>query len=438
MAKKKSRRLLIILLLVLAALVISAVAWFAMLGKAGPLLVSVEKVETRTITQTVSAIGKLQPEFMVPVTSEASGEIILLAVRDGDSVYKGQIVARIQPDLAMSQVSGQRAAADGARLAIEVAKAETDRAQADLKRVSDLVKKDFATREEYDRANAAYLSAKSRQLQASAEYQRALSGLLQSQHQLNRTAVIAPMKGIVTYLAVELGQKVVGTAQMQGTEMMRISDLNTMNAWVDVDENDVAVIQVGDTARISIDALREKTYRGIVYEVGHSPRVSGQGSQEEVVNFQVRIRLIDKDFRMRPGMSCNVDIETETKTNVLSVPIQSVTVRQDLAENGRAKPSGSEAELKDKRVAQQRKDEAANRPPSIVWVLGGNKVQARTVETGISDQGYIEIVKGLKGGETVVTAPFNAVSKTLQNGMVIKVEDQKDRKERFDRMREKP
>lgn len=434
MAKKKSRRLLIILLLAVAAIVVSAVVWFALLGKEGPLLVSVEKSERRTITQTVSAIGKMQPERMLPVTSEASGEIIWLGARDGDSVVKGQIVARIQPDLVNINTQANQAAAEAARQLIDVAKAETDRAKADLNRVEQLVKKDFATREEYDRANATYLSAKARQAQAQQEYSRALSGLTSARLSANRTQIAAGMTGVVTYLAVEAGQKVVGTATMQGTELMRISDLSTMNAWVDVDENDVAVIQVGDTARVHVDALRDKTYRGIVYEVGHSPRVSGAGSQEEVVNFQVRIRMLDKDFRMRPGMSCNVEIETETKRDVLSVPIQSVTVRQDATD---AK-GNADAEPKDKRAAQRRKEEEDKRPPSIVWIVNGNKVQSRQVETGISDQGYIEIVKGLKGGETIVTAPFNAVSKSLKNGAMIRIEEEKDRKGRFDRMREKP
>ncbi len=436
MAKKKSKRVFLIILLVAAALVVSAVAWFVLLKKEGPLLVSVEKAERRTITQTVSAIGKMQPEFMVKVSSEASGEIVQLAVRDGDTVRKGQLLVRIQPDLLQSQVGQSQSMAESARLSISMAKAETDRTQADLKRVNELYKKDFATREEYDRANAAYQSAAARQSQAQAQYQQSLGGLRQSQQQANRSTIFSPMSGVVTYLAVESGEKVVGTAQMQGTEMMRISDLNTMNAWVDVDENDVAVIQVGDTARIHVDALRDKVFRGVVYEVSHSPRVSGQGSQEEVVNFQVRIRMVDRDARMRPGMSCNVDIETETKTDVLSVPIQAVTVRQDVTQNSPDAPKGSEP--KDRRVAQQRKNDENKRPPSIVWIVDGNKVQLRSVETGISDQGYIEIVKGLKGGETIVTAPFNAVSKSLQNGAMIRVEDEKNRRDRFNRMREKP
>jgi len=435
MAKKKSKRALIIVLLVFVALIVSVVVWVLLLKKDGPLLVSVEKSERRTITQTVSAIGKMQPEFMVKVSSEASGEIIQLAVRDGDTVRKGQLLVRIQPDLLNTRVGQDRSMAESARLAISMAKAETERTQADLKRVNELYKKDFSTREEYDRANAAYLSASARQSQAQAQYQQSLGGLRESQQQANRSTIFSPMNGVVTYLAVENGEKVVGTAQMQGTEMMRISDLNTMNAWVDVDENDVAVIQVGDTARINIDALRDKIFRGIVYEVSHSPRVSGAGSQEEVVNFQVRIRMIDKDFRMRPGMSCNVDIETETKTDVMSVPIQAVTVRQDVANT---EAPSSEAQPKDRRLAQQRKDDANKRPASIVWVVNGNKVESRLVETGISDQGYIEIVKGLKGGETIVTAPFNAVSKSLQNGAVIRVEDEKNRRERFSRMRDKP
>lgn len=430
MASKRSRKGLWITLIVLAFIVVAAVAVYLVNKKERPVLVSVDRVGKRTITQTVSAIGRLQPEVMVKVSSEASGEIIFLGVRDGDDVKKGQLLARIQPDIVNTQLDQTRAAAESSKLQISIAQAEVQRSEADLKRISELHKKNFASKEELDRSTAAYEQASGRYRAAQADYQRSIGALKQTQASASRTTIFSPINGTVTYLAVEQGEKMVGTATMQGTEMMRISDLNTMNAWVDVDENDVALIQIGDTARIKVDALRDVVLRGVVYEIGHSAKVSAQGTQEEVVNFQVRIRILDKEVRMRPGMSCNVEIETDTKTNVVSVPIQAVTVRADAAD---AQPDV-------RSNVQDRSSEARKQrihPTSQVFVVAkNNSVHMRTVETGISDQGFIEVLSGLKVGDVIVTAPYQAVSKVLKEGSKIQIEDDAARQERFKKMRQ--
>lgn len=431
MAKKKSKKGLFITIIALLALCSAAIVWFMMNKKSGPVLVSVEPVAARTITQTVNAIGRIQPEQMVKISSEASGEIIFLGVRDGASVQMGQLLVRIQPDLVESQLAQTRASTEASRLSINVARAEYVRAEADLKRVNELYKKDFASREELDRARASFETASSRVAQAQSDYMRAQAMLQQTQATASRTTIFAPMSGVVTFLGVERGEKVVGTAQMQGTEMMRIADLSVMNAWVDVDENDVALLSIGDTARIRVDALSEVSLRGVVYEISHSPKVSGQGSQEEVVNFQVRIRLVDKDARMRPGMSCSVDIETETKPNVLSVPIQAVTIARD--EASPRKLEEPDPGQKEKRSSAESKQ---SKPQSMVWTTDGTTVQSRIVETGISDAGFIEIKEGLKNGERIVTSPYQAISKLLKNGASIRLEDPSTRKERFREMRE--
>lgn len=427
---KKSRKRLLWLIPVVIFITIGVMMMFSS-GKEGPIEVSVEQVEARTITQTVSAIGKLQPEVMVKISSEASGEIIYLGVRDGATVKPGQLLVRIKPDMMQSMLAQTRAAAEASRMSITVAKAEVDRTEADLKRVTELYKKTFASREEFDRATAAFQSAAARLAQAQADYDRARGALQETQVNVNRTTITAPMGGTVTYLGVENGEKVVGTAQMQGTEIMRIADLSTMNAWVDVDENDVALIAVGDTARIKVDALADLTVRGVVYEISHSPKVSGQGTQEEVVNFQVRIRIIDPEHRMRPGMSCSVDIETDTKTNAIAVPIQSVTIRQD--ETAAVDSQEENYRLESRKVEGIKK---SNKPKSIVWILKGNAVESRAVETGISDDGYIEVLSGIRQGESVVASPYQAISKQLKNGAQVIVEDPKARKDRYRQMRQ--
>jgi len=428
MARKKKRTGTIILVALLVGIIGFAAAWFGFMRKDPTVFVSVEKVGTRTIVQTVNAIGKVQPEFMVTISSEASGEIVYLGVRDGDTVRRGDLLVNIAPDLVQTQLDQMTAAMESAKSAITIAKAELERTEADLKRITELYKKDYATREEMDRAEAAFRSAAARYQQSKSEYDRSRGMYRQSAAQASRTSISSPMDGVVTYLAVEKGEKVVGTQQMQGTEMMRIADLSVMNAWVDVDENDVALISVGDTARIRIDALPDTTYVGIVYEISHSPKTSLAGTQDEVVNYEVRVRFKDVDHRMRPGMSVSVDIETETRADVLAVPIQAVTVdrgqlKQDVKENWR---------VTDKKEEKKKKDT----PQSIVWTTDGASVQPRAVETGISDQGYLEILTGLKAGEQIVTAPYQAVSKILEPGMKIKVETQDDRKKRFDKMRE--
>jgi HlyD family secretion protein len=321
------------------------------------------------------------------------------------------------------------ASAQASKLIIDANKAEVDRTEAELRRVTELYKKDFASREELDRATAAFQSATSRYLSSKSDYVRSQGALKQTQASASRTTILSPMDGVVTSLSVQRGEKVVGTAQMQGTEILRISNLDVMNAWVDVDENDVALISIGDTVRVRVDALRDRVYNGIVYEIGNSARVSAQGTQEEVVNFQVRIRLLDRDAQMRPGMSCNVDIETETRRNVLAVPIQSVTVPQESDK----KTDVQQGPLLERR-GTRRDSTAAQR--NIVWVTDGRTVRAVPVETGISDQGKIEILNGLKEGDTVVVGPYQAISKLLTPGAAIKIESAEARKERFRSMRQ--
>ncbi|GMV53541.1 MAG: efflux RND transporter periplasmic adaptor subunit [Chlorobi bacterium] len=428
MAKKKTRWFIILSIAFIVFVIVSASLWFVTSRGADTILVSTQPVQKRTIVQTVNAIGNLQPEFMVKISSEASGEIIYLGARDGDTVQKGQLLVRIQPDLVQTQMAQSVAAADASRLSITIAKAEMDRTDAEFKRINELYKKDYATQEELDRAKAAYEQAHGRYTQAQSTYAQARAALRQTEATASRTTIVSPMAGVVTYLAVENGEKVVGTAQMQGTEIMRIANLNIMNAWVDVDENDVAMLSVGDTARITVDALPDTSFTGIVYEISHSPRATAQGTQNEVINFQVRIRIQNPDKRMRPGMSVSVDIETETRHNVPAVPIQAITIQQPKQDNG----SSDDWRVSDR---NQKSRSRQNEPQSIVWVSNGTSVRSRPIHTGISDHGYIQVLSGLKLGEHVVTSPFAAVTKLLSDGSKIKVEAPEQRKARFDKLR---
>lgn len=411
---KKSRKALYITLISVAILAI-VLSYFLLKNKDESIAIKTEKVELRTITQKVSAIGKIRPETEVKISSEASGEIMFLGFRDGDSVNKGQLLVRIQPDIVQSQLEQFTASADASKIAIDATKAEMDRAQADFKRISDLYAKQYASREEFDRAKSTLEQAQSRFRSSGSDYTRAFSALKQMRSQASRTTLYSPMSGTVTSLSVEAGEKVVGTAQMQGTEMMRIADLNIMNAWVDVDENDIVFVKIGDTARIRVDAMPDEELFGYVYEIGHSAKTSAAGTQEEVTNFEVRIRIIDKDKRLRPGMSCSVEISTETHPNVLSVPLQSVTVRSMQA---------TEPEISSGSIQQQEEKKKSNskRPPSVVFLKDGDKAKMVKVETGLSDHGFIEIKKGLKVGQEIISGSFQAINKLLQDGSIIKID----------------
>ena len=411
---KKSRKALYITLISVAIFAI-VLSYFLLRNKDESIAIKTEKVELRTITQKVSAIGKIRPETEVKISSEASGEIMFLGFRDGDSVNKGQLLVRIQPDIVQSQLEQFTASADASKIAIDATKAEMERAQADFKRISDLYAKQYASREEFDRAKSTLEQAQSRFRSSGSDYTRAYSALKQMRSQASRTTIYSPLSGTVTSLSVEAGEKVVGTAQMQGTEMMRIADLSIMNAWVDVDENDIVFVKIGDTARIRVDAMPDEELLGYVYEIGHSAKTSAAGTQEEVTNFEVRIRIIDKDKRLRPGMSCSVEISTETHPNVLSVPLQSVTVRS---------VQSTESEMSSGSIQQQEEKKKSNskRPPSVVFLKDGDKAKMVKVETGLSDHGFIEIKKGLKVGQEIISGSFQAINKLLQDGSIIKID----------------
>ena len=424
MAKKRSRKKVLIFwgVLIVVLVLIGMTVFKGNNDEA--VQVETTKVSRRTITQTVSAIGKIQPETEVKVSSETSGEIIFLGVEMGDTVKKGDLLVRIKPDIIQTQLEQSRAAAESSKMMIEVRDAELERAKNELKRAKELYEKEFISEKEFDAAKAAYKSAQSSYKSALANYEQAKASLNQVERRADRTTIIAPMDGIVTSLSVEEGEKVVGTEMMQGTEMMRISDLKVMNAVVEVDENDIVLVELGDTARIEIDALPEMIYTGKVVEIGHSAITSGLGTQEEVTNFEVKIRIKDDEPRLRPGMSCNVEIETETHENVLAVPLMAVTVRSTkLDKSPDVKEGGRLRKVNNGNNGVQR----VQRPPSVVFKAKDNTAKMQRVETGISDKGFIEITSGLKEDDKIISGSFKAVSKELEDGSTITTKEKKSK-----------
>lgn len=406
MKNKKSKKRKIILIIFLLAIIITIIL-LTINKQDQRIKVSVDTVSRRTIIQSVTAIGKIAPETQVKISSQTSGEIIYLGVEEGDTVRKGDILVKIKPDIIETQLEQYKAAVDAAKMDVEIRKAEMNRQKSYLDRIKELYEKQFVSKDDFERAKSSYDQAVAGYKSSLARLQQSQATLKQIERSAARTILTAPMDGIITKLNVEMGEKVVGTEMMSGTEMMIISDLSVMNAEVEVDENDIVLINIGDTADIEIDAFPDRIFKGYVIEIGHSAITNQLGTQDQVTNFQVKIRLIDLDERLRPGMSCTAEIKTKIKHNILAIPLQAVTVRADIKSNDEEK------------IKESDNNKKFSRPPSVVFVVKGDKVKQTEVKTGINDDTYIEITDGLKEGDSIVVGSYMAVSKDLQDGSKI-------------------
>jgi HlyD family secretion protein len=419
--KKKSKKKLFIFggigVLVVALILI------ALLGgsKDEIIAVQIEKVAKRDITQTVAATGKINPEFKVPITSEVTGEIVSLPVEEGDIVKKGQLLIKIKGDAYVAQQERAAANLQSADANLHMRKAELDKITLDYNRMKELHSKNLASDAEMEAANSNYLTTKALYEAAEANVLQNKASLREIIEQVNKTAIYSPIDGVVTQLNVELGERVLGSGFSQGTDIMTVSDLRNIEATVEVDENDVVLISVNDTAKIKVDAFGDKEFKGIVTQIGNSAITTGLGTQEQVVNFEVRIKLLDPDNALRPGMSCNADVETETVSNVLSVPIQSVTARTDMTMPNK---SEGEEDEEDKNVKPAGNVGKENKLQEIVFIVKNGKAKKVNVETGISDDNYLQIKSGLKGGDEVVSGSYRAISRELNDGVVVRVESQ--------------
>lgn len=417
MAKNNNKKKKII---IFSIVIIVALALFFILfpKKEKPIEVTIEKVSKRTIIQKVSAVGKIQAETEVKISPETSGEVIYLGVKEGDTVRKGDLLIRIKPDIVQTMVEQYKASANAAKLDAESIQEKLKLAEADLMRARELFKNKYISQQEFDNYNTNYQTLATNYKSALARLEQAQAALKQIMKNAERTTIYAPISGVITKRSVEIGETVLGTQQFQGTEMLRISDLSVMNAIVEVDENDIVLVRKGDTATVEVDALPDLLLKGVVIEIGHSAIQSNQLTQDQSINFSVKIRLLNPDPRLRPGMSCNAEITTETKYNVLAVPLQSVTIRTKNVE---------EDEPGIKEVKDENNTKIKKRPPTLVFVRDKDIVRSKVVKTGISDDGYIEIIEGLKEGEEVVSGSFQAISKLLEDGskIVIKSEDTK-------------
>jgi len=442
------------LLIGLGGALIILIVVLAILGGGGNeegIAVETSTVEVRTVTQTVTASGKVRPEVEVKISSDVSGEIVFLELEEGDRVEQGQLLVQIQPDFYAAQreqaeASLLQAQADAARAQAEMIRAEEDRDRKTMLAERGVIaQQELETAEtQYDVAKASYESAQFR-----VRSQRA--SLNQAADQLRKTSIYAPMGGTVSQLNVEPGERVVGTSQMNGTEILRIAELQDMELEVDINENDIVNVAIGDSARIEVDAYPQEPFRGVVTQIANSARVSGAGTQEEVTNFPVKIKISGnydgattpvqtasaeqsipaedmsetspRSYRtLRPGMSGTVDIFTETVPNTVVVPIQAVTVRDfnkvDL--DGDDDEEGGE-EREEPTPGFNPMDEDLRR---VVFLMNEGEAAMVEVETGIADDTHISVTSGLSGGETVIVGPFRTLRTELGPGDAVRVDEE--------------
>src|SRR5438046_2763685 len=426
--RRKSRRRRYILIGTVALILLGIIGAIIASKRAKPIPVTTEKAAKRTIVQLVSATGKVQPETEVKISPEVAGEITELPVIDGAHVNKGDLLVKVKPDSYKALVKQQGAAISAAKGKNRKQKATMMKTEQDLKRADDMYNKKTISIQEYNTAQAAYDVAKNTFESSLHEIERAEAGSSQARDQLSKTTIYSPIDGTVTILNSKLGERLVATGQFAGTEVMRVADLGHMEARVDVNENDVVNVKLGDKAEIKIDAYGDRRFKGTVYQIGNTGKTTGSGTQEEVTNFEVKIRIEDHDVELKPALSCTADIHTNEVKDVVAVPMQAVTIR-----TGESKLSPEEIEKKRQKVTQRdkgdnnaefvnkRAEKAAQKEEreklvKVVFLKKGNKAQIAKVTTGISDDTYTEIKSGIQAGDEVISGSYSAISRKLKAG----------------------
>jgi HlyD family secretion protein len=432
MKQKKLIRIIIIIAVVLIVFVIIAksLGW---VGKGIIYNVNTEKPVKRTITETITANGKIQPQTEIKISSDVSGEIVELNVKEGDEVKKGDLLIKINPDIYMSSLERMKAALNSSRANYANSKARLLQVEAQFtqqelsyKRNKKLWDQKAISQADFETAQAGYDGAKAnlesaKQDVKAAEYtvQSSEASLKEANENLTKTSIFAPIGGTVSKLNVELGERVVGTAQFSGTEMLRIANLNKMEVKVDVNENDIIRVKLGDTSQIEVDAYLNRKFKGIVSEIANSATTTSASTTDQVTSFEVKISILPESYKdliprdnpdyypFRPGMSASLEIMTCTSKNILTVPIQSVTTRTD--------------SIKPNRNVKHGKDTVEILPSKeIIFIYSNGMALSREVKTGIQDNNYIEILSGITLNDEIIVSPYSIISKKLKDKMKVK------------------
>ncbi len=442
--KKKSNKLLpygiaVAVVLIVLLVVGKKAGWF---GKTYEINVATKVVESKTITETITANGKVQPETEVKISPDVSGEIIELQVAEGDDVTKGQLLMVIKPDMYVQALNRADAALSSSQARLAQAEARQIESDMAFKRASSLYKQETIPQSDFESAQASSQVAQAEVKAAQFSVKSAEASVAEAQEQLVKTKIYAPIDGTVSRLNVEKGERVVGTNMYAGTETMVLANLHLMEVKVDVNENDIVKVNLNDTALVEVDAYMGRKFKGLVTEIANSASVSG-ASTDQVTNFVVKILLLEDSYKdlidaasgklypFRPGMSATVDILTETRNNVISVPIQAVTTRLR-NEKGKAAANTANSQTAETSedgsaaVTEQTNKPTDSEKEEIVFLYKDGKVFRQKVKTGIQDSENIEITEGLKSGDEIVIAPFNAINKQLSDSTSVKKVDEKE------------
>ncbi len=433
-----SKKLLIIILSVVLVLIVilgigKKAGWF---GNESYLKVAVEKGDFRDITEIITANGKIQPETEVKITPDVSGEIVELDVKEGDQVQKGQFLLKIKPDNYIMVRNRSEASLNNAIAREKQAEAQLEMARLNFERTKTLFEEKAVPESEFEQAETNFHTATAEKEAAKFSVESARAAMDEAEENLKKTSIYAPISGTISALMVELGERVVGTELMSGTEILRIADLSKMEVEVEVNENDIVRVSYMDTALIEVDAYLDTKFKGVVTEIPVSANVTGI-TTDQVTNFNVKIRLVHDSYKdkitasnpypLRPGMSATADIQTEKRTNVYSIPIRAVTsrnVNEDIPEE-EANEEITEASVDgagnvEMKTERKEKDNSEERETVVFVELEGKAIK-KVVKTGIQDINYIEIIEGLESEDNIIIAPYSAISKELSNDKAVEV-----------------
>ena len=448
MANSKKRRKILIFGLIGAGIA-GLTVWAILKKREVVITIQTEKVSRRNLTEIVVANGKIQPVLQVKISPEVSGEIIDLPIKEGQQVKKGDLILKIKPDFYIANRSQSMANYESSRAGKQTAEANLRKAEAEFKRNDDLFRHRLVSDSTFDEVKAAYDVARAQLTNSIHQVEMARASLDSAEDALAKTTIVSPLTGTISRLNSALGERVVGTATMAGTEVMTIADLNEMEARIDIGEIDVVLIQPGQNARLEVDAFKDRKFKGTVTEIANSSTATGVGgasgmggtaNSQEATKFSVKIRIMEKEV-FRPGMSVTAEIETRSRTNALTVPIASVTTRipKEKGKRGKGKEIASDDPPQIKSVAARtnsaanttnsatgattakgdKKKEAA-KPIEVVFILEGDHAKMLPVKIGISDDTHWEIVEGLQEGQEVVSGGYKAISRELEDGKAVK------------------
>ena len=424
---------------IVLGIIVAVVAGIMIFGKGGnddTKIVEVAKANKMTIVETVSATGKIQPEVEVKISSEVSGEVIDLPVKEGQQVKKGDLLVKINPDIYVSGVNRTAATVSNSRAGLTQAEAQVKEAKANYDRNKTLFDKGVISKSEWDRIVSAYEVAVAAKQSAYYNVQSASATLTEARDNLGRTTIYAPADGTISLLSIELGERVLGTQQMTGTEILRIANLNNMEVEVDVNENDIVKVSIGDKADIEVDAYLKRKFKGTVTSISNS--ASSALTADQVTNFKVKVRIEKESYQdllkdkpdnyspFRPGMTATVDIITKTNKDVIAVPISAVVIKDDTTSVKKDIVAELEKEEQEKKGTAPKSDQKFE----CVFVKVGDKAKLRVIKTGIQDDTNIEIISGLKAGEEIIVGPYTTVSKDLMSNDKVRLENENDKKDK--------